>query len=202
MPMFPLLSLLCAYTIVMLNTRAEKISGSFATTFRAGTLLICGSVWFSFSYFYPLRVPSEFGPAVWGSQTRDAFLTRKVPNYPVFTYINENLPAEARLAFFFDNRGFFCEKPKIGDSVIEAPIMIELVHKAGSAAALHSMLVEKGITHVLFNQLFFLKFPTYTVSEQDDARFDTDLKIFHRFLSQYCVPLFSATGATLYEIRQ
>jgi hypothetical protein len=163
-------------------------------------MLTCGFVWFSFSYFYPLRVPSEFGPVVWGPQTQDGFLTWKVPNYPVFKYINENLPAEARLAFFFDNRGFFCDKPKIGDSVIEAPIMMELVHEAGSAAAFHAMLIEKGITHVLFNQLFFLKFPTYRVSEQDHARFAEDLEIFRSFLSQYCVPLFSATGATLYEI--
>jgi len=201
MPMFPLLSLLCAYTIISLTEKAGLLSMSFSTIFRTGAMAVCGLVWFSFSYFYPLRVPSEFGAVVWGQQTRDEFLTMKVPNYAVFKYINENLPEEAHIAFFWDNRGFFCERSKIGDSVIEAPIMIELVHDAGSAAAFHMVLRERGITHVFFNQLFFLKFPTYRVSEEDSVRFEDDLRVFRSFLSEYCEPLFSATGATLYEIR-
>ena len=115
-------------------------------------------MWFSFVYFYPLRVPSEFGPVVWGEQAPDEFLSARVPNYPVFAYINKKLPPDARLAFFWDNRGFFCERPQVGDSVFEAPSMIELAHEAGSAEAFRAKLEKMGITHILFNGLFLARF--------------------------------------------
>ncbi|NQU07665.1 MAG: glycosyltransferase family 39 protein, partial [Candidatus Abyssubacteria bacterium] len=118
MPIFPLLSLACAHAIVALKDKAALHSQRLATTVKTGAILMCALAWFSFSYFYPSRVPSEFGEVVWGRQTREEFLAEKVPNYGTFKYINKNLPADARLVFFWDNRGFFCERPKVGDSVI------------------------------------------------------------------------------------
>ncbi|MBI5118890.1 phospholipid carrier-dependent glycosyltransferase [Candidatus Poribacteria bacterium] len=201
MPIFPLLSFLCAFTIVKLSEKASAVSGVLSAIFEASVVLMCGLVWFSFTYFYPPRVPAEFGPAVWGSQTRDEFLTRKIPNYPVFRYISEDLPPDARLIFFWDNRGFFCNKPKIGDSVIEAPMMIELVHEAGTADAFHHKLKAMGITHMLFNTFFLERFPTHRISMEDDIRFAGDLAVFRGFLREYCVPLFSSMGATVYALR-
>ncbi len=201
MPIFPLLSFLCAFTIIDLARKAASLSDAFSKGFKVVAVLICGLVWFSFSYFYPPKVPAEFGPVVWGSQTRDEFLAIKVPNYRVFKYISEELPPDARLMFFWDNRGFFCNKSKVGDSVIEAPMMIELAHKAGSADAFHSLLKEMGVTHVLFNFFFFEKFPTHKISKEDDLRFANDLLIFHSFLTKHCVTLFSSMDATLYEVR-
>jgi len=202
MPMFPLLSLVCAYAVVTLKERAASHSGFLGKAAKGGAVLVCGLVWFSFSYFYPTGVPSEFGPVLWGRQTRDEFLTRKVPNYRVFKYINDNLPADARLVFFYDNRGYFCERTKIGDSVIEAPTMIELVHRAGSAGAFHAKLIEEGFTHVMFNRLFYTRFPTHTTSEEDRRRLDADVKIFEEFLERYCEPLYEADRATVYALRE
>jgi hypothetical protein len=201
MPIFPLLSFLCAFTVIRLSEKAAALSRAFSASFKAFVILMCGLVWFSFTFFYPPRVPAEFGPAVWGSQTRDEFLTRKVPNYPVFRYISENLPPDSRLVFFWDNRGFFCNKSKIGDSVIEAPTMIELAHEAGTAGAFHHKLKEMGITHVLFNGFFLERFPTHRISMEDDIRFANDFAIFKSFLREYCVPLSSSMGATVYLLR-
>jgi len=202
MPMFPLLSLACAHTIVALEEKAGRLSEGFATWFKTGAILVCGFVWLSFSYFYPPRVPAEFGPVVWGDQTREEFLTEKVPNYQAFNYINNKLPADARLMFFWDNRGYFCDRPKIGDSVIEAPSMIELVHDAGSAEAFRLTLAEMGVTHVMFNKLFLTRFPPHTTSEEDKRRFDADFKTFENFLERYCEPLFEADWATVYALRK
>ena len=202
MPMFPLLSLACAHVIVALYERAALHSKPLGKAFKTGAVIMCGFVWFSFSYDYPTGVPAEFGPVLWGRQTRDEFLTKKIPNYGVFKYINDNLPADARLVFFYDNRGFFCERPKIGDSVIEAPIMIELVHQAGSAGAYHAKLIDEGFTHVMFNRLFYKRFPTHTTSEDDRQRLDADVKILEEFLEQYCEPLYEAHRATVYALRE
>ena len=199
MPMFPLLSLVCASVIVSLGEKGG--SRDLRRVMKYGSIFLCGLVWFSFSYFYPMRVPGEFGPVLWGEQTRDAFLAEKVPNYGVFKYINENLPADARLVFFWDNRDYFCERPKIGDSVIEAPTMIELAHRAGSAEAFHRKLVDDGYTHVMYNALFHAKFPTHTISDADRTRYQADLKIFKRFLKRHCDLLYEQNLAGVYALR-
>ncbi|RJP68511.1 MAG: phospholipid carrier-dependent glycosyltransferase [Candidatus Abyssobacteria bacterium SURF_17] len=201
MPIFPVLSLMCAHTIVAMGKGISKLPRPLTLAFKAAALAACGLVWFSFAYFYPLLVPSEFGAAVWGDEKAEDFLARKVPNYPVFQYINENLPPDARLMFLWDNRGFFCERPQIGDSVFEAPSMLELAHKAGSTAAFREKLCEMRITHILLNELFFVRFPPFSVSEEDKARIAADIEMLERFLAEYCVPLFSADGATVFALR-
>jgi hypothetical protein len=200
MPIFPLLSLLCAHIVVSLTKRGGECSRPLSRACAAALGLLCALVWFSFAYSYPLRVPNEFGPVVWGAQTEDEFQTKRIPNYLVFTYINENLPSDARLAFFWDNRGFFCERKQIGDSVFEAPSMMELVHEAGSAEVFHEQLRAIGVTHILFNRFFMARFPVHTVSAEDNARFTKDFLVFQDFLSRYCVPLFTSDAATLYEL--
>jgi hypothetical protein len=202
MPIFPLLSLVCAYAVVRLIDRAASHSAGLSKAVKVGAVFLCGIVWFSFSYFFPLRVPAEFGPAVWGEQTRDEFLGKKVISYEVFKYINEELPGDARLVFFWDNRGYFCDRPKIGDSVIEAPTMIELLHDSGSARAFYKKLVSDGYTHVMFNRLFFAKFPTHTTSEEDRLKFDADMKVFEKFLKRFCEPLFEADMAEVYALKK
>jgi hypothetical protein len=202
MPMFPLLSLACAYVIVTLYERAASHSEILGKNTKQAVAVVCGSVWLSFSYFYPTRVLGEFGPVVWGRQERGEFLHEKIFNYKVFKYINENLPADAKLVFFWDNRGFFCDRPKIGDSVIEAPMMIELVHKAGSAEAFHRKLIDEGFTHVMYNNLFHIRFATHTTSEDDERRLKADLRIFREFLEKFCEPLFESDLATVYALRK
>jgi len=200
MPIFPLLSLLCAHAVVSLTKEAGESSRPISQAFGAVLVSLCALIWFSFAYSYPLRVPPEFGPVMWGEQTTDEFQAKRIPNYLVFKYINENLPPDARLAFFWDNRGFFCERKQMGDSVFEAPSMMELVHEAGSAEIFREKLKTMGITHVLFNRFFFARFPVHTVSAEDDARLTNDFRAFQDFLSRYCVPLFAADDATLYEL--
>ncbi len=202
MPIFPLLSLLCAHTIIDVGEKAASLPARLSSMVKGGILLACGIVWFSFSFFYPPLVPAKFGPVVWGEQTRDEFLTEAVRNYSVFKYINEELPADAHLILFWDNRRFFCDRSKIGDSVLEAPRMIELVHEAGSPDAFRRMLEEMGITHVYFNHLFYSWFPPHTISEEDARRFQNDFKNFKAFLEKHCEPLFTGDWATVYVLRE
>lgn len=201
MPIFPLASIVTAHVLVELKRSVEGVSRRAALIYRTGVIAACALVWFSFCYFYLPRGLTEFGPAVWGNQTREDFLARKVINYSAFKYMNEELPPKACVMFFWDNRGFFCERKRIGDSVMEAPTMIELVHGSGSPEGFRELLRDMGVTHVFFNETFLGRFPPHTVSGEDRARFENDLSIFRAFLAKYCVSLFTATGATVYEVR-
>jgi hypothetical protein len=200
MPIFPLLSLICAYAVIELKERLADISRNAGTFFAAALAIVCGMTWFSFSYFYPLRAPSEFGAVVWGSQSRDEFLAKIVPAYTAFQYINRHLPEDARFAFFWDNRGFFCERYQIGDSVFEAPSMLEMAHEAGSPGAFHDKLRSMNIYYILFNELYHSKFPPYALSVEDSKRLEADYRILEEFLKGYCLPFFTADGTTLYSV--
>jgi hypothetical protein len=200
LPIFPLLSLLCAYVIVALKEKVSALSSTGGRAFAGVAAAVCVFIWFTFSFFYPLRAPSEFGAVVWGTQSRDEFLAKMVPAYAAFKYINDNLPQDAYFAFFWDNRGFFCDRKQIGDSVFEAPSMLEIAHEAGSARAFHKKLRSMGIGYILFNDLFFSKFPPFTTSPEDKLSLAKDLNILKEFRDGYCRPFFSADGTTLYSV--
>ncbi|RJP25104.1 MAG: hypothetical protein C4520_03025 [Candidatus Abyssobacteria bacterium SURF_5] len=202
MPIFPLLSLLAAYVIVVLKEKGAAVSPLFGRISFAVIAAACGIVWFSFSFTYPLRVPAQFGPVVWGEQTGDEFLKETVPGYETFQYINKNLPLDARIAFFWDNRGFFCEREQIGDSVFEAPSMLELVSEAGTAEAFYQKLKSMGIGFVLFNEFYFTKFPPFALSAEDKSRLDEDCMVFREFLKGYCLPFYTSDGTILYEVHR
>lgn len=200
MPVFPLFSMLSAHGISAIWKRATEHANYLSMLVKAGTVTACGLVWLLFSYPYLLYVPSEFGPVVWGNQTREEFLATKVPHYSVFEYINETLPANARLVFFWDNRGFFCDRPQIGDSVFEASSMLELFSEAGNPAAYRQKLNEMGITHIFVNKAFFRRFPPFAVSPKDEARILRDVASLERFLARHAIPVFSDGETAVYEL--
>lgn len=201
-PIYPLLSLICAYTAVTARRNLRNYSPMIGNVFATVLVLVFGVLWFSFAYKYPLRIPGEFGPVLWGEQTTDEFLARRVPGYQAFKFINEHLPPDARLAFMWDNRGFFCERPQIGDSVFEAPSMIELVHEAGAPDVFRETLRQMGVTHILYNTPFHDKFNIYTISKEDKARVAADGEILREFVVRYCMPLYWIDDVAVYSLRE
>lgn len=200
MPIFPLLSLLCAWAVVGLPRNAS-LARPLAQWVRAGLLAVCGLIWGVFVCLYVLPIPSMFGPVVWGAESREEFLSREVPNFAAFQFINESLPADARLLFIFENRGFFCDRPYIGDTFYQASGMLTIVRECGSAAAFRERLREMGITHILLNWTFRREYPAPKISERSDARLMADLDILDEFMRRYCVRLFSSDGAVVYAVQ-
>jgi hypothetical protein len=71
--------------------------------------------------------------------------------HPVWTWIDETLPASARLLFLNTNQGFFCRRDYLADSFFEASQVVELVRRLENEGAVRQALVDKGITHVLID---------------------------------------------------
>lgn len=198
LPIFPFLSLLAAWTIVELARRsflASRGAGITYTVFMAAAL---GLVWLCIAVSYLLPIPSEYGPVVWGKESREDYLSRTVFDYAALTYMNENLPKNAKLMFVFENRAFFCDRPYIGDIFFKAPNMLELFHNAGSGEAFKRELAEMEITHILYNERFHKSYPP--PNKKDRVRQEALLELFREFLDRHCAPLFADGGATIYAI--
>jgi hypothetical protein len=82
-----------------------------------------------------------------GAELRSDLRSRPVP--PVFRFVNERLPADARLLFVDVNRGYFCDRELIADSFFEASQVNELLLDDRSSEEILAVLRSLGITHVL-----------------------------------------------------
>ena len=72
---------------------------------------------------------------------------------PVFSFVNSELPADARLLMLNTNQRYFCERDALADSFFEASQIAAWLAPAGhDPATLRRLLAERGVTHLLLDQ--------------------------------------------------
>ena len=86
-----------------------------------------------------------------GSETQDAYLSRVIPSYPLFRFINERLSSGARILFLGETINFYCVREVIASSAFDINPMVPIVKGAATAEGIRARLKEKGITHLLVN---------------------------------------------------
>lgn len=69
--------------------------------------------------------------------------------HPVYRFINESLPEEARLLMLNTNHGFFCHREYLADSFFEASQTRDLVKDCETKLEVAELLRSTGLTHVL-----------------------------------------------------
>ncbi len=87
--------------------------------------------------------------AIYGRQTPTAILASGEP--PIFHFINQRLPPQARVLMLHTNRGFFCRREYLADSFFEASQIVQWL-EAREVAGIDGMarhLRAAGVTHVL-----------------------------------------------------
>ncbi len=77
---------------------------------------------------------------------------RQMVFHPVYRFINERLPEDAKLLSLNWNFGFFLEREYIADSFFEASQIADWLRPATSKAELRRRLADRGITHVLMGR--------------------------------------------------
>lgn len=73
----------------------------------------------------------------------------EVGAHPVFGYINETLPEDARLMLLNTNHGFFCEREFVADSFFEASQLNAALRSRDGKQGIQATLEEMEITHLL-----------------------------------------------------
>lgn len=91
-------------------------------------------------------------PYLLGQESRDQYLTRHLPSYPLYQKVNRSLgPDEKVLFVYMRNFGYLCDRNFISDTFFEAHTLQTVLEKEASVEGIGSRLKSMGVTHLLFD---------------------------------------------------
>ncbi len=144
LPVLPACCLLAAWVLV------RALQGRWLAGYALAGL---GVLSLGFSLFVGGLLLADQAPVVLGQETREAYITRGFAPYPAMQYVNTTLPANARLVFYGNPLGFYCDKPYVwGEPSHGTFIPYSSFH---SAEDLRQFLTAHGYTHLLVNTTNF-----------------------------------------------
>ena len=179
LPALPVLCLLAAWV----GARAWAVRW-LAGHALAG-LAVCS---LAFSSYASLGLAAQEARVVFGQQSRNDYITHNFAAYPAMQFINTQLPPGAKVVFYGNPFGFYCDKPYLwGDAQHSTVIPYDQMH---SADDLRAELQRLGVTHILINRRYFA-----LDSPAPDARWVSALT------ARLGPPVFDAHGVAIYELK-
>ena len=89
---------------------------------------------------------------VFGLEDRDAYLTRSLPPYPMYHYLNTNLPPNSKIyLIYMNNLTFLCERECYADSMFEYYTLKKILASSSSPDDVYQKLKGMGFTHLVYN---------------------------------------------------
>ena len=151
-PAFTALTLLC---VAGLAKATRPPSDSRATPNRLGHIMLgvaaCGVL---FNFYLIWNIWQEKAPIryVVGKESRDQYLARHIPRYPMYQAMNQLTPDSKVLLVYMRNLGYLAERPFYSDSVFEAHTLQTLLTQDSSLDKLLRRLKSMGITHLMLDR--------------------------------------------------
>jgi hypothetical protein len=189
MPIYPFLSFLTIYSVNNWHSKWKKSGGWFII----GLSLVLNLYWV-LSYTVTVN-PINF---LLGKESRTAFLTRHLPSYPVFEYINRHLPPTSRIMFLyggnFGNDGYYLNRDYVfGAWDLASPIK-DIIQNSSRPEEVYQKLVRMNISHLLINwKLLKMDFSSSLAQEK--------ILLFQHFSQKYLYLEFKKGGSFLYRLK-
>ena len=102
-----------------------------------------------------------------GLESRDDFLSRTLPPYPMYRFVNQNLPPDARVfLLYMKNYTFLCDRDCYSDSMFEAHTLQKILREEASPDGVRNRLKAMGFTHLLYDELYLLGEPSPLSAEE------------------------------------
>jgi hypothetical protein len=158
-PLFPILALVVGAILTRYQSR-KKIFG-LLLCIVAGSLAFNGyHIAREFIKINPLRV------AV-GLESRDHFLSRTLPTYTMYRFVNQALPPDARIfLIYMKNYTFLCDRDCYADAMFEAHTLQKILREEASPDRVRNRLKAAGFTHILYNEHYLLGEPSPLSAEE------------------------------------
>ncbi|HWP23036.1 MAG TPA: hypothetical protein VNM15_02470 [Candidatus Binatia bacterium] len=165
LPIVPPLVILAIYGIFNLYLRINRPVYLFL-----GLFVFAG--WHGVYLWRYVGAAEPFG--YWtGRETRDAYLSRRLPEYEAFRYIDRSAPASAKIYLLFvGRRAYYCERDYFHDSGDLPGFLLAAIRSAKSAAEIEAALKEKQITHLLAREDLLASFLSHNLSPDQAARWN------------------------------
>lgn len=143
-PILPFLATAAACSLAELVSRFEPRVGR-----RLGELLVTLLI-----VMIVVQSGGRFMLGGWklaGEYLNEGSAVRQAVVHPVYRFIDESLPAQARLLMVNTNHGFFCHREYLADSFFEASQTRQLVMDCETESEVAELLRDTGLTHVLID---------------------------------------------------
>lgn len=150
----------------------------------------------AFHGFYLWRYVQEVAPLsyVTGQESRAAYLTRFLPEYPVFQYVNRELPATAKIyLLFLGRRGYYCERDYFHDGGELPGLLLSAIQTAKEPGQIAATLKTKSITHLMIREDLLAQFLRNNLNASQGTLWNT-------FVAQQLQLRFRDRGYALYEL--
>ncbi len=178
-PIFPFLAMMTAY--ILSYYRSRKRVFAVLAVFVAGSL--------AFNGYHMVKDFVRIRPVdvITGQEDRDTFLSRLIPSYTMFQYVNTHLPEDSNVfLIYMKNLGYLCDRPYYSDSMFESYTIQEILARSESHTDIYDSLRERGFTHMLFDVNY--------VSGNMSTFSDVEKKIFLAFQEKHLKLLKSDKG--------
>lgn len=164
-PLFPLLALVTG--VILTRYRTQKRIFALLICVVSGCLVFNGyHIIRDFIRISPLRIAA-------GIESRDDFLTRTLPPYRMYRFVNTHLPPDARVfLLYMKNYTFLCDRGCYADSMFEAHTVQKILREESSADGVRNRLKAMGFTHLLYDAFFLLGGPSPLSADQKRLFFD------------------------------
>ncbi len=100
-----------------------------------------------------------------GSESRDAYLARMLPEYKTFQYINRSTPPQAKIyLLFIGRRAYYCDREYFHDGGDLPGYLLAAIRRAKTADQIAQVLKEKRITHLMIREDLLTFFLTHNLT--------------------------------------
>jgi hypothetical protein len=164
-PLFPLLALVTG--AILTHYRNQKLIFTLLICIVSGCLI--------FNSYYIVRDFLKINPlrVALGIESRNDFLSRMLPHYRMYFFVNHNLPSDARVfLIYMKNYTFLCERDCYADSMFEAHTLQKILRDESSAAGIRNRIKSMGFTHLLYDDFFLLGEPSPLSADQKRLFFE------------------------------
>ncbi len=151
---------------------------------------------FIFNAVYIAALYGQYRPFPYlaGRESRDAYLSRILPDYNAIRFANSNLPKEAKvLLIFAGDRGYYWKREYLyGDRA--GGYLKALVNGSIGDEGLKKKFSDLGVTHLLANDILLDKFA-------NDNFKDGKLALLAFFFKNHIARLYTSNGFSIYVIK-
>lgn len=140
-------------------------------------------------------------PVVVGMESPGRYLARMVDGHRAIQFINDNLPAEARVLFIGEIYGYYCRRDHVLGSKFDRAPIVDWIARSPDLAAFLARLREERITHVLYSQVQLRKFADLPGRYLDwpDER---SRRIYRDFMTRWIDVVFEDPDAIVARVRE
>ena len=157
-PIIPPLVILSVFGLKKLSDMVKEFSSTthrkigWTIIFLIILFSLCMNAYYIITQYKYVR-PFEY---LNGSLTRHEYIEIFRKEYPAMRYINENLPQDAKIFFFYlGNRGYYCDRDYLFDTKKGISTFWEIVKRTNSPEEVLTELKKMGVTHLLIRYDIF-----------------------------------------------